>query len=433
MKSAEDIGRLFKNAVVTTNSGLDDGIFRGIQTAYTRSIEDRSAQPKPIIWTFAMKSPKTKLAIAAIVVIVGAVMMSLWQSTGPGIALADVLTRIEQISAYTYQISTTHASQDDGDKSIARETHATALISQEHGMKTSMETLDANSGQSTRQEMYLLPKKKTVVMILHDVKKYMRMEFDNTLVERKLKEINDPRAMLKQLLKCDHKSLGQSTIDGAMVEGFQTRDPNWLGEAFGQVDVKIWVDVKTWLPVRLEVSTIEDAVHRYHVVDSFQWNVSVDTDEFEPHIPDGYESMAGGPIKIPAINEETVIRGLRLYAKLCDRYPEDLGLVTIMSRVQGTPEAKALREEGRDINDEQIREAMDMVMPIFGLAQFHKTLVEEKKDPAYYGRITTLEDIDQVLMRWKISDNEYRVIFGDLHAETVTADVLTELETAPPR
>jgi hypothetical protein len=31
-------------------------------------------------------------------------------------------------------------------------------------------------------------------------------------------------------------------------------------------------------------------------------------------------------------------------------------------------------------------------------------------------------------MRWKTSDNEYRVIFGDLRAETDTAEKLAELE-----
>jgi hypothetical protein len=36
-------------------------------------------------------------------------------------------------------------------------------------------------------------------------------------------------------------------------------------------------------------------------------------------------------------------------------------------------------------------------------------------------------------MRWKVSDKEYRVIFGDLHAETVTPEKLAELEKALPK
>jgi len=54
-----------------------------------------------------MKSPLTKLALAAAVLIVCVVGLSLWRTTGSGIALADVLTRIEQVTSYTYQVSST--------------------------------------------------------------------------------------------------------------------------------------------------------------------------------------------------------------------------------------------------------------------------------------------------------------------------------------
>ena len=40
------------------------------------------------------------------------------------------------------------------------------------------------------------------------------------------------------------------------------------------------------------------------------------------------------------------------------------------------------------------------------------------------------KDADRVLLRWKLSDKEYRVIFGDLHAETVSPERLAELEKA---
>ncbi|MHC4366833.1 MAG: hypothetical protein ACYSW8_04360, partial [Planctomycetota bacterium] len=55
-----------------------------------------------------MKSPKTKPAAAAIIVVlIGAVIISLWPDGGSGVALADVLAKIEQITAYTYETSTT--------------------------------------------------------------------------------------------------------------------------------------------------------------------------------------------------------------------------------------------------------------------------------------------------------------------------------------
>jgi hypothetical protein len=36
--------------------------------------------------------------------------------------------------------------------------------------------------------------------------------------------------------------------------------------------------------------------------------------------------------------------------------------------------------------------------------------------------------VEAVLLRWKISDDQYRVIFGDLSAMNVTAEQLAELE-----
>ena len=49
-----------------------------------------------------------------------------------------------------------------------------------------------------------------------------------------------------------------------------------------------------------------------------------------------------------------------------------------------------------------------------------------------YGKFVKPKDAALVLMRWKVSDNKYRVIFGDRHAETVTAEVLKELEKELP-
>ena len=70
---------------------------------------------------------------------------------------------------------------------------------------------------------------------------------------------------------------------------------------------------------------------------------------------------------------------------------------------------------------------------MIGIGSFYTILVQDPKHPAYYGDIVGPEDADQVLMRWQVSDAEYRVIFGSLHSETVGADVLAELEKTLPK
>ena len=59
---------------------------------------------------------------------------------------------------------------------------------------------------------------------------------------------------------------------------------------------------------------------------------------------------------------------------------------------------------------------------------FYAQLIKEDKDVAYYGKLVNSKDVDTPLMRWKISDDEYRVIFGDLSVEDVSETQLDELE-----
>jgi len=84
-------------------------------------------------------------------------------------------------------------------------------------------------------------------------------------------------------------------------------------------------------------------------------------------------------------------------------------------------------------DEEKAKKIMEIMRPVQSLGMFYMMLVQDKKEPAYYGESVTPADADKVLLRWKISDNEYRVIFGDLHTETVTPEKLTELEAALPK
>jgi outer membrane lipoprotein-sorting protein len=386
-----------------------------------------------------MRTPIAKLAVAAVIVVACIVGLFMWTGTGSSVALADVLSRIQQVSVYMYQMTATTTGQMPGGKTLDQEMQCTMLISQDLGMKSTMEMTDPNNGESILQEQYLLPHEKAMVMIMPSQKKYVRMELDDTLLERTQKQNNDPGVMVRQILNCEYESLGFSTVDGVEVEGFQTTDPNYLGNMLGQVDVKIWVDVETQLPVRSEMDMqMGDEMHMHAVIHNFQWHVSVDPAEFDPVIPDDYTTLAGGPMKIPAISEETAIEGLKLCADLTGAYPEKLDMMTLMSQLSdlkdaNEPAAKQLFARDENLSEEErVKKMMDVMMPIQGIGTFYMTLAQDQKDPAYYGKTVTPADTDQILMRWKVSDTEYRVIFGSLHAETVTTEVLAELEAALP-
>jgi hypothetical protein len=448
MRTSKHIEQLAHNIHFRPDEKTDERILAEAEAALrNRTFPATKPETMRII---IMRNPIMRIAVAAVVVIACVIGLSLWRTTGSGIALADVLARVEKVKAVRYKWTNEIAHHIDPDKPYHVEIRATSLNSREYGTKSNREWLDPNGGESTFAEEYFLPQKKMTIGIVPKQKKYTRKEWDDGWVERMQKanpDIKDPLAFLKGILKYKYESLGRSTMDGIEVEGFRTTDPNHWGGKNPQVDIKIWVDVKTRLPVRYdslaseEVNQRGDKMRTHFVMHDFQWDVSVAAADFEPVIPEDY---TGTVIKYPAhITEETAIQGLKVWVELLGKYPEkitrgdDTDTVLRLAEKSETPAALRLKEEIKGLTDEEIgNKLVDFLMPIRGLAMFYNTfdvLQSDKKDRAYYGKIVTPKDTDKVLMRWKVSENEYRVIFGDLHTQTVTAEVLANLEKNLPK
>ena len=442
--------RVMKMRYRATNEAYDKALDRFL-TAVEEHQRKHLASDKPNIWRPIMKSPLTKLAVAASVIVACVIGVSLWRGTQSGIALADVLARVEQAKAFRCKGSVTWTGQAGPGKSYQLETRSTFLTSQEHGMKTRGEKVDPNGRLTLMGEAYMYPQKKTVILIGHAEKKYTRREVSDAELQRMQKELSrysDPGAFLKEILACKHASLGRSMVDGIEVEGFGTTDPNCGGAATGfkdpQVDVKVWIDVRTRLPVRYEglitgLNAMGNQTSFHFVVHDFQWDVPLAAAEFEPPaVPDGYlvvvENRLPGPV-----NEETATQALRQCVELLGKYPGSLS-VGLPSGLQleldksDSPAAMRLKEELKALTEqERVNRLMDVGTPMRYLVEFYTGFIDDRKDPAYYGTTVTPQDAGKVLLRWKVSDNEYRVIFGDLHAETVSLEKLAELEKALPK
>jgi len=444
MNPADDIRKLFKKAELSIRPDADEQVFQDVLQARWKTKESSTLAWSR--WRMTMKNPIMKLAVAAVIAVAGIAGIIMWTNTGSGIALANVLAQVQQATAYMYQMTMTISGKAPSGPSMNQNVEATILIAQDHGMKMSMDMTDPNSGKALHQEQYVLPQEKAMIMIMPSEKKYVRMELDDTLTEKIRQQNYDPGTMLKQILDCKYESLGRSTVDGVEVEGFQTTDPNYLAGMMGQVDVKIWVDVKTQLPVRSEMNMQMGEMQIQGIVHNFQWDYPATAAEFTPVIPADYTTLPGGPMKMPAMNEEGAIAGLKLFADLTGRYPEKLDLMTLMTQLgkvansnnpalnKDNPALKQLFGDKKGASTDEItKKTLDIMMPIQGAGMFYMMLTQEKKEPAYYGNVVTPQDTDKVLMRWKLSDTQYRVIFGGLHTETVDAQTLAELEKDLPK
>ena len=427
---------------------------------FTSSLKQTRRPKRLILLEQIMKRRITKLAAAAVIFVA---VLAGWPLLDDkhGVALADVLAKIEQAQAFMYKMDMTMTgSMIPGGK---RETQTTMIISNEYGMKyeTDMGIPDSNTGKTMTRQIYILPDQKVMLLLMHEQKKFMRVELDDDMLARTKKQNNDPREMMKQILGCKYTELGRSEINGIEVEGFETTDPKFSAGITEEINMKLWVDVKTKLPVLWEMDMkMNEQTSVHGVISDYQWDVPVVASDFDPVIPEDYTSLTEDGYKMPSMTEEGALEGLKLFVDMSGQYPKKIDMMSLMREFmalkagEGRADALKLKEKAEQIAKGQDRteaarelkelveqtakrqdgikasvaKTVEMMRPIQSLAMFYMLLVQDEKEPAYYGETVGPNDVDAVLMRWKVSDGQYRVVFGDLLTSNVTAEELAELE-----
>lgn len=458
--SNKNIEEILKNIGNETVPAEVHKIAEQVSRDFSKTLTQPEQPQHYILGEYIMKSRFTKLAVAAAVIIVVVLVgMPFVGNKGQAIALADVLAKVEQARAFFYRIKMHMKGQMQNmpADNLNMDMQGAILTSNEYGMKMDMNMIDPNTGKKTTQQMYILPCQKVAFMIMPETKKYVRMEFTDDLFARVKKQNNDPRIMVKQIMGCKYEELGRNVIDGIEVEGFRTTDPAYMGGAMGtgDVDIRLWVDTKSWLPVLVEMDIkAGEQIQMQSTMYDFQWDIPVNASEFTPVIPEDFTAFPTGGMKLPEMSEQAAIEGLRFFAELFGQYPKNLNMINLMQEFaklmqelqefanklkdSNSPAIEQLRLKFKKFKEagseeEQANKIMEVMRPIQSLSMFYMTLVQDRKEPAYYGETVTPADTNKVLLRWKISDNEYRVIFGDLRVETVTPEKLAELESSLPK
>lgn len=241
-----------------------------------------------LTWTRAilMKNPIAKLAIAAAVVAVVIIGISLFRSSGSGVVWAEVLEKTEQIPAVVYDITAYDmtAETDEPEGKLVRA--AKTYVAGDYGVRA-----DTFRDGKLMAINYRLPRKNVSYEIRVDRKQYWRL--DVSYEEGLGRDPDDPRTWLKMILSGGgYTELGRTTIDGVVVEGIEGHQVEDSGE---DGVMRIWVDVETKLPVRIEVEVKGMKGGRMRqskfVMENFDWNAQLDESFFEPNIPDDYTQV----------------------------------------------------------------------------------------------------------------------------------------------
>ena len=388
----------------------------------------KSRQPKQhILLEFLTKSQITKLAAAAMVII--AVLFALnIIGNGGGVAWGEVLNNIQKVGAFAYRMKLNMVGLLEEKESVELEVQG--WVSEEHGVRT-----NTYKEGKLRTKGYLSIPDRVAVTIIPSQKTYLRMTLTDELFEKVQKEFYDPRKLVEEFMKYEYVELGRSTIDGIKVEGIECRDPKIArgvaaeiaGEMIDNVVARLWAAVENDLPVRLQIEVFaEDGEKVLDLVTyGYKWDIEIDPHEFEPDIPDDYKLVAD--VELSA-DEKSVVEGLAFFAEYADgRYPSDMSAMTMTRELRAALLATFGGEPPWPPKTGDEKRVFGLEMAI----RFSAGLVMEDKDFAYYGDKVTAEFPHAVLMRWKIEDGKYRIIFADLNARDVTAEELAQLEAMP--
>ncbi len=349
-----------------------------------------------------------RYAAAAGVLAAVALGVSLLSGPHRGVAWAQVLDRVAQARDYICRIEKASSSGPT--------TEMVQYCSAEFGIRQDM-YVDGRLAAVVHVD----PDLSRMVTLIHRDRRYAMADLSAEELRAALSG-SSPEEFVARFRQGEFTEIGRRRVDGTLAAGIETRANELWGGAFTDGELRLWVDVETQWPVRVEFEGRAEGGKTWmrQVMKDFQWNPQLSQDDFAYEIPTGYVSL--GTIPRTEVNEDTAIAGLRAFARIMQgQYPNELVLASATRQFE--EEESRLRSEGHLGAD-----AFADLMAIQQTCEFFVQLTHTGKDPAYDGGHVRASDFDRVLLRWRLEDGRYRVVFGDLRSETVSADHLVRLE-----
>ena len=273
---------------INTSAEMDQQILHDTLKAQQELKQTKLAGDQPDIWREIMKSSITKLAFAAIIVVIGLGILAIIDTgSKSGVAWAEVARNVESSPGVIWRLRGA-GSRDPNDDwpNGYKITSRSAAITR----------TDNYRGGQIYRTIYLNYDAKTVIWVAHDARRYSKEAMSDEQVQRAQADKErwtDPQSLLKLCLSLEHHKLSQKTINGVLCEGIEATVP-------GGITGRMWIAVETGYPVLVEVEAMDDnGILHTSTLDQFQWNVELSAEDIEPEIPADYESLGlEGEMKI---------------------------------------------------------------------------------------------------------------------------------------
>ncbi|MHC4243609.1 MAG: hypothetical protein ACYSU4_14480, partial [Planctomycetota bacterium] len=303
MRPAEDIDKLIKKLRYKAGAETHDRILDNVMRALDEHEKQKTGAAAPDKWRIIMRSPITKIAAAAVIIISVVAGIHFLGGSTESVAWADVVRPILTARTVVFNVMMGEGENTSTTKVMNMGTQRfRGEVLSADGKTVQMIVI---TDYDTSRMLQLIPSKKTAILI--DLKDLPEEE-ENILEEMRnmVTEIqNDPDVSVEPL--------GEKEIDGRIAQGFRATGPDgeWT----------IWADLQTALPIRMEQKWRQIEF----VCTDFQFDVELDESLFSMEIPEGYSELPSGELPIESSTEQDLVETLRIWAEdiLDDVFPRE--------------------------------------------------------------------------------------------------------------
>jgi len=401
MRPAEDMDKLIKKLRYKAGDETHERILGNVLQALDKFETQKSGATAPNIWRTIMKSPITKLAVAAVIII--AVLIVFNQFGGSTPAFADIVRPLLTARTATFKMTVNM-------KDIPTRTIEGMFLEPDRMRQVMPDGGIMISGQGRMTT--LMPVEKKAIII----------EMEN-MPEDQQRQINMFHAIKILIQETEDESaafIGEQKIDGVNAIGYHVGERN--------IYMTIWADAKTLLPIRIEYSMggmmgMEATV----IMSDIVFDVELDESLFE--VPEEYD-VHTMQMDVSLPGEEDFIQTLRLWSEATDgKFPSELNMkatAEFMEAFTEKSELKFEKDKAPDFSDPQFQKFMDIFAKINRGILFAHTLGEDC-DWHYTGKDAKFGDADAPIFWYRPEGSEtYRVIYSDLSVKDVAPENLPE-------
>jgi len=389
MQPADDIKHLIHQSQIVSSEQVD----RRILADALADLERRrtAGDARPGVWRTLMHSKTFKLAAAAVIVV--AVLLGLQFVGTSGVTFAQAIQPI--LNANTAILDIIIGAEDANSPVIHDVILGSRIRRTLSNVPGSVSIIDIQAGrilsldESKKEAAYINLKG------LPSIPNYLD-HLKNILVKLQ----DSPHFMTEDL--------GVQQIDGRDAVGFRMKHP--------KVEIVLWADARTGLPVRIEQNEGQLTV----ICKNLQFGVSLDESLFNMEVPEDYSEQKG-ELDLLGSTEADFVEGLRLLAETFGdgQFPDS---VTVEDYLKQVPAVQQKVKELKLSSEEETA----IGVKIQNYLLFTRFFKGEGKW-YYRGKGVELGDDETPIFWYRPKDSAtYRVIYGDLHVEDVARENLPE-------